>query len=84
MRFQKIAATQDEFPRFYKIAQILMCDLLPFFGIASTQDEFVLFDKISQNRPSFSLLFVQIAEKSTRIGEITLNSTKVIKLLSLL
>jgi len=66
MRFEKIAATQDEFPRFYKIAQILMCmmcDLLLFFGIASTQDEFVLFDKIAQNRPSFLLLFVQIAEK---------------------
>ena len=49
MRFEKIAATQDEFPLFYKIAQILMCDLILFFGIASTQDEFVLFDKIAQN-----------------------------------
>jgi len=49
MRFEKIAATQDEFLLFYKIAQIqiLMCDLLLFFGIASTQDEFVLFDKIA-------------------------------------
>jgi len=52
-----------EFPLFYKIAQILMCDLLLFFGIASTQDEFVLFDKIAQNRSSFLLLFVKIAEK---------------------
>jgi len=43
MRFEKIAATQDEFPRFYKIAQILMRDLLLFFEISSTQDEFVLF-----------------------------------------
>ena len=57
MRFVKIAATQDEFPLFYKIAQILMCDLLLFFGIASTQDEFVLFDEIAQNRSSFVLLF---------------------------
>jgi len=64
MRFEKIAATQDKFPLFYKIAQIrLMCDLILFFGIASTQDEFVLFDKIAQNRSSFLLLFVQIAEK---------------------
>jgi len=30
MRFEKIAATQDEFPLFYKIAQILICDLLQF------------------------------------------------------
>jgi len=63
MRFEKIAATQDEFPPFYKIAQILMCDLLLVFGIASTQDEFVLFDKIAQNRSSFLLLFVKNAEK---------------------
>jgi len=45
-----------------------MCDLLLFFGIASTQDEFVLFDmldKIAQNRSSFLLLFVKIAEKLT-------------------
>ena len=49
MRFEIIAATQDEFPLFYKIVQILMCDLLLFSGIASTQDEFVLFlfDKIA-------------------------------------
>ena len=40
---------------FYKIAQILMCDLILFFGIASTQDEFVLFDKIAQNRKSIKL-----------------------------
>jgi len=32
-RFEKIAATQDEFPLFYKIAQILMCELLLFFGL---------------------------------------------------
>jgi len=44
MRFEKIAATQVEFPLFYKIAQILICNLLLFFGIASTQDEFVLFE----------------------------------------
>jgi len=51
-------------PLFYKIAQILMCDLLLFLRIASIQDEFVLFDKIiAQNRSSFLLLFVQIAEK---------------------
>jgi len=42
---------------------MLMCDLLLlFFGIASTQDELVLFDKTAQNRSSFLLLFVQIAE----------------------
>jgi len=31
MRFEKIAATQDEFPLFYIIAQILMCDLLFYY-----------------------------------------------------
>ena len=72
MRFEKIAATQYEFPQFfYRIAQILICDLLQFLGIASTQDDFVpfvLFDKIAQNRSSFLLLFVQIELNCRKIN----------------